>query len=62
LAVYFAPGCGSGEATAREAARTAAYVVQSFCSPTSSVQECTDTLLERVDDFERAHRSDGGRP
>lgn len=57
LAVYFAPGCGPGESAARAGIRSAAAIVQALCSPTATVQECTEMLIERVDENLRV---DGG--
>ncbi len=51
-------GCGPGESAARQAARSAAYVIQSLCPDDATVKECTATLLERAQYLDVP---DGGR-
>lgn len=47
---YVFCGCGgAADSIARQAVRSAAYVVQSLCAPSATVTECVDTLLERAE-------------
>lgn len=55
--VLHCASCGPSETAARQAARSAAYVIQSLCAPSATVQECTDTLLENA---EYLNPPDGG--
>lgn len=49
IIVYVFCGCGGADSIARQAARSAAYVVQSLCAPSATMTECVDTLLERAE-------------
>jgi len=40
--------CGPGADPAQTAVRTAIYAMEALCAPSATVQECADSMKERV--------------